>query len=226
MDYFSSGLKVPYHLFYNTVADSYIRIKEGNVNVSTSPAPLLHQMIPRRSTNLGKDIGGKMVLMDAYLKLETKSDYLLFLHDKQSLHQHNGQQWRRNLFRIAEKENQQKAFDIFSKNPSVGIVASSNAIRNEWDNEQKTDHYTTSTFITILKKRYSIHPPSLQFVAGTMFWVRAALLESFFTKYPPLLIRATLEEGNVMDNLPTCTHAWERLLCWVVTSQGYQIKGI
>ena len=132
-----------------------------------------------------------------------------------------------NLFRIAEKEYQQKVLDIFNTQPSVGIVASSNAIRNEWDNEQKKDHYTNSAFIESLKNEYGIHPPGLQFVAGTMFWVRAVLLENFFAKHQPLAIRATLEEGNVMDNSkPTTTHAWERLLCWIVTSGGYQIKGI
>lgn len=228
LQFFSKNFAFPFTLFYNKVAGSYTRLKEETNHSSAKlpNAPLLQQLIIRHSTNKGKDIGGKMVLVDAYLKLNTQSDYVLFLHDKQSLHQHNGQQWKTNLFRIAEKEYQQKALDVFSKHPSVGIVASSSAIRNEWDNEQNSNHYTNSTFIENLKKAYGIHPPSLQFVAGTMFWVRASLLQSFFTTYPPLAIRATLEEGNVMDSLPTYTHAWERLLCWMVTAQGYQIKGI
>ena len=200
---------------------------EDAVLLKPCVTPFLQQLIIRQSTNKGKDIGGKMVLMDAYLKLETKSDYLLFLHDKQSLHQHNGQQWKASLLRIAEKDYGKKAIEIFERHAQVGIVASANAIRNEWDNEQQSNYYTDSPFIEALKNKYLIHPPSLQFVAGTMFWVRAALLENFFTKHSPLAIRATLEESNVMDNsLPTTTHAWERLLCWIVTAQGYQIKGI
>lgn len=229
MTLFAKELAVPYHLFYNVVPKSYARAKEDNSYLPVLHAlksSLLQQLIIRQSTNKGKDIGGKLVLMDAYLKLGVKSDYLLFVHDKQSLHQHNGQQWGADLLRIVEKESQQKALEIFAKNPSVGIVASANAIRNEWDNEQKRNAYTNSNFIQKLKAQYHIQPPHLQFVAGTMFWVRAALLQNFFTKYEPLAIRATLEEGNVLDDRPTTTHAWERLLCWIVTSQGYQIKGI
>jgi hypothetical protein len=59
-----------------------------------------------------------------------------------------------------------------------------------------------------------------------MFWVRASIFEDFFSMYSPLSIRAQLEEGNVLDDEPTITHTWERLLSWLVTSKGYKIKGI
>ena len=227
--FFSSELDRPYYLFYNIVTDSYQRLKDESGNSALrnqTDGSFIQQLIIRNSTNKGKDIGGKLVLMDAYLKLDTKSEYLLLLHDKQSLHQHNGQQWKEDLMRIAEKKYLEKALDVFNSSPSAGIVASANAIRNEWDNEQQRNAYTNSELIRNLKEQYGIYPSHLQFVAGTMFWVRASIFENFFKKHPPLAIRATLEDGNVMDDMPTTTHAWERLLCWIVTSQGYQIKGI
>jgi hypothetical protein len=60
-----------------------------------------------------------------------------------------------------------------------------------------------------------------------MFWARAAPLLQFFKKHPPLDIRKNLELGNVMDDKNgTLTHSWERMLSWVVSEQGFKLKGI
>jgi hypothetical protein len=59
-----------------------------------------------------------------------------------------------------------------------------------------------------------------------MFWVRALPLINFFKEHAPLDIRRTLEPGNVMDETHgTYTHAWERMLSWLITEQGYHLKG-
>ena len=230
LNFLCNELDIPFYLFYNYVSDSYSREAQPdyfNSEMHRQPQTIyLNQIYFRKSTNKGKDIGGKLVLMDAYMKLGIGGKYILLLHDKQSLHQHNGQKWRRELFRIVEKNCMKKAIEIFQGNAQVGIIAAASAIRNEWDNEQKSNNYTNSSLIEELKNRYQIQPPHLQFVAGTMFWVRASIFEAFFKKHPPLAVRAELEEGNVMDDQPTLTHAWERLLCWIATSQGYQIVGI
>ena len=60
-----------------------------------------------------------------------------------------------------------------------------------------------------------------------MFWTKAKPIMDFFKNYNPLEIRMDLEDGNVLDNFNgTTTHAWERLLSWIVTNQGLTIKGI
>ena len=60
-----------------------------------------------------------------------------------------------------------------------------------------------------------------------MFWARATPILSFFGDHPPLDIRKTLEKKNVMDDFGgTITHAWERLLSWLIFAQGYTIKGL
>ena len=225
MNFFSRELTLPYYLFYNGVADSYYRLTQNREQVKTNGEGLQH-LYKRESTNKGKDIGGKLILMDAWLQAGIQSDYILLLHDKHSpYHSHSGS-WKKDLFRIAEKEYQQTIIDLFN-DPQTGIVASKNAIRNEEDNEQKRNAYIDSPLIQSLKSKYQLQPPGLQYVAGTMFWVRASLFSAFFTQYAPLQIRSELEAGNITDiEGPTITHAWERLLCWIVTNKGYQIKGI
>jgi len=225
MSFFARELTLPWHLLYNGVAGSYYRIAETAAMHTEQPSGC-RQLVVKQSTNQGKDIGGKLVLMDAYLKLGLKSDYILLLHDKHSPYHSHSKQWKKDLFRIAEKEFQQKIIELFN-NPQTGIVASENAIRNELDNEQKSNAYIDSSLIKTLKNKYGIDPPGLQYVAGTMFWVRASLFSAFFSTNPPLQIRSELEPGNITDvEGPTTTHAWERLLCWLVTSKGYQIKGV
>lgn len=220
-------MTVPFFLFYNCVAGSYYRIDEA-IDPSLpmrNNSNLLQSIYFNQSPNRGKDIGGKLVLMNAYLRLGIESDYILLVHDKQSPYHSNSQQWKEELFKVAKRDYQEKVLDVFS-NKKVGIVASGNAIRNELYNDENSKGYINSEVITKLKTAYQINPPDLCFVAGTMFWVRASIFEEFFTKFHPLDVRAQLEEGNVMDLAPTYTHAWERLLCWLVTTKGYQIIGI
>lgn len=225
---FGKEISVPFNLFYNGVGGSYSRLAmNGGHHATINASSRLVEQFTRQSTNKGKDIGGKLVLMDAYLRLGKRSRYILLLHDKTSPYHTNSQQWKDDLFRIVRKEYLERMLGIFDKDPKVGIIASTNAIRNELDNEQGTDFYTRSELINGLKGKYSIQPSDLQYVGGTMFCVRANIFEDFFNLYSPLEIRATLEEGNVTDHVnATVTHSWERLLCWLVTSRGYQIKGI
>lgn len=228
--YFTSQFTLPFNLFYNCVSDAYNRVSQADGGSSSGLQEVLGdkgRLFLRNTPNKGKDIGGKLVLLDAYLRLGIRSDYLLFLHDKHSPYHSNSQQWQKDLFRIAQREYLDQVLRAFRSDPEVGIVASRNAIRNESDNDQGREAYTESGFIAALKDKYGIRPPGLQYAAGTMFWVKASLYEEFFASHSPLEIRATLEEGNVLDNdQPTHTHAWERLLSWLVTSQGYKIKGV
>jgi hypothetical protein len=219
----------PFNLLYNTVAGSYYRTEQTYEweNFKNRNPRYLVGLCTTNSTNKGKDIGGKMVLMDAYLKLSMQCQYILLLHDKHSPYHYNNQQWQEDLLKIASSKYLHTMAAMFSKDPKLGIIASKNAIRNELDNEQQSISYISSDLVQNLKSKYGINPPDLQYVAGTMFCVRANLFEDFFTINSPLEIRSTLESGNITDNdKATITHSWERLLCWLVTSKGYQIRGI
>lgn len=179
------------------------------------------------SSNIGKDIGGKLALVDLSFRLNARADYYLFIHDKQSPHTSLGRKWKEKLFRIIQTENIRKIIALFESDKKIGIICAKEFIMNEYD--ETTDGFicNSNRILRELIRKYSLAPSSYDFVGGTMFWIRAGLVDEFFLKYPPLEIRSTLETGNVLDNEEgTVTHAWERILSWIATDKGYYIKGI
>ena len=231
IQYFSEKMTVPFNLFYNVVEDSIYNIGEEHRLLShlqeNITGSYLNKLIVRESPNLGKDIGGKLVLMDTYLHLKEETEFIIFLHDKKSPHKVQNQEWQKKLFQIAEPAFAAQALSFFKEHPKVGIVAGADSIRNEYDQSQKSFIGNNQTQLSQLRSEYGVNGIDYRHVAGTMFWVRSLPLVSFFRKHSPLDIRKTLEEGNVMDeNTGTITHAWERMLSWIITEQGYTIKGL
>lgn len=177
--------------------------------------------------NIGKDIGGKLALIDLSLKLNLKSDYYIFLHDKKSPHTSLGDIWRKKLFQIVEYQNIEKIENMFKDNDTLGIIAANEFIINEYDSTTGNFNCTSNLILKKLIRHYKFKLNNYDFVGGTMFWARAEIFNDFFSKYEPLEIRATLEKGNVLDhNHGTHTHAWERILSWIAINKGYTIKGI
>lgn len=179
------------------------------------------------SPNVGKDIGGKLVLIDTYLKLGIDSDYLVLLHDKLSPHTATGNAWRKKLLAIIERENIEKILQVLSQDQSTGIIANSKSIMNEYDEEAQAYACTSNAELQLLREKYRIHTNLHHFVGGTMFWARSSVFQNFFNVHQPLEIRKTLEKGNILDhNKGTFSHAWERMLSWIVLNEGLIIKGI
>lgn len=179
------------------------------------------------STNVGKDIGAKLALINLSIKLGVNSDYSIFLHDKKSPHTILGEVWREKLFNIIETENISKILSIFEQNNKIGIIAAKEFIANEYDSKNRDFNNTSNHILKDLIQKYNFNLNNYDFVGGTMFWIRAEIIQIFFNKYSPLEIRSTLEKGNVLDHEHgTNTHAWERMLSWIAIDQGYTIKGI
>lgn len=179
------------------------------------------------SPNTGKDIGGKLVLIDTYLKLQQPSNFLILLHDKMSPHTSTGVAWREKLFSILEPNNIQQILKNFKNEKGVGIVGSSRTIMNEYNKAAKTYTCTSNQILMDLRDTYQIKSQKHQFIAGTMFWVRSNIYEQFFSKHQPLAIRSTLETGNIHDQQNgTFAHAWERMFSWIAFQQGFQLKGV
>ncbi|RNI29229.1 rhamnan synthesis F family protein [Rufibacter latericius] len=213
----------PYWLFLNSVIQSRHFEKFSSSRFADLQ---IQNIIHRRSTNVGKDIGGKLVLMDAYLRLGIKTKYLVFVHDKKSPHLADGRQWFNNLIRIIHPPVVKSILEAFQKDARIGIVASKGSVMKE-TNSLGRFQSNNGQVLSGLQERYNIYPKDPSYVAGTMFWVKSELFTQFFSVFPPLEIRASLEEGNVLDNeAGTFTHSWERLLSWIVTSQGYFIKEV
>ena len=179
------------------------------------------------SSNVGKDIGGKLILIDLALNMNSDVDFYVFLHDKRSPHSSLGETWKKKIARIIQPEKINNVLELFTKDKNIGIIASKEFISNEYDTKNSVFNSTNNKLIKELITNYSLHLTNYDFVGGTMFWVRADIINSFFKKNNPLTIRATLEKGNVMDNEQgTYTHSWERMFSWIALDQGYYIKGI
>jgi lipopolysaccharide biosynthesis protein len=228
--YFSQKLQHPFYLFYNIVEDSLYNQDDDRAlgdRLYQIAGPFLKKIVIRRSPNQGKDIGGKLVLLDAFLRMQTDSEYMVFLHDKKSPQAVQSQEWKDKLFQIIDPAFTEKAIRLFGKNKEIGIIASSYTINDEYNYALQSFASNNQTQLTELRARFHIDSSDHRYVAGTMFWARSSPLLDFFRTHPPLDIRKTLEKGNVMDERTgTNTHAWERLLSWLIFARGYTIKGL
>ncbi|HEY0434267.1 MAG TPA: rhamnan synthesis F family protein, partial [Chitinophagaceae bacterium] len=175
--------------------------------------------------NKGRDVGGKLALIDFYLKTAMQSDYLVLLHDKKSPHMFEGKVWREKLFRIIDQTEIPGILSQFETNPQTGIIGATELIRNEYQGKKFTT--INNDKLNELIGMYQLNMADHRFVAGTMFWIRSSIIKSFFSRFPALACRELLEEGNFTDHLEgKYTHSWERVFGWLATSQGFSLKGI
>ncbi|HTL08669.1 MAG TPA: rhamnan synthesis F family protein [Chitinophagaceae bacterium] len=231
LNYFKKTIRFDACLYYNINEDSIYNIQENDPAAfnafGAQPDHSIQQLLVRSSSNMGKDIGGKLVLLDSYLRLAGNSEYCLFLHDKKSPYKANAEAWKNNLFAIAEEDFSSKALQLFSRQPNAGIITANGNVKDEYDYDRQAFSSNNRLLLPALQQAYEIHPPSFHYVTGTMFWCRMQPLVNFFTRHSPLSVRSQLEKGNVIDDFEgSHTHAWERLLCWLVTAQQYAIKTI
>ncbi len=57
------------------------------------------------SSNQGKDIGAKLLMIDLCIKLDINPGWIVFLHDKKSLQALNAKFWKEELMSIVRSEN-------------------------------------------------------------------------------------------------------------------------
>lgn len=236
-----ANIAVLYHIFYEDTCEAICRELElllpftpafyFNICNETPGTRVLAATLKERfpqaaviiTSNKGKDIGGKLALLNLLLTLNRNPDYLLLLHDKKSLQALKSARWKKDLLKIIEPKTAERILARFSNAPSCGISATGAYVLKEPTTQGR---YTgkNGAQLETLTGRHHLRPPNPRFVAGTMFWARARPLLDFFRTHDPLAIRATLESGNVIDNFSgTTTHAWERLLSWIITSKGLSI---
>ena len=116
-----------YHNYYDIAGIDNLRTRiqklecENILLLATLPEKLfLENTILNRenekyivATNKGKDIGGKLLLIDLVLKLYKEIPYLMFLHDKKSLQKYSGSFEKEKLFEILEPEKFIKEINLF-----------------------------------------------------------------------------------------------------------------
>lgn len=177
------------------------------------------------SSNIGRDIGSKMVLIDMYLTLKINSTYIVFLHDKQSPHTLVGESWKKNLFKVIDPCNHRTILATFQSD-KVGIVGAKEHFINEYDTQTGLFRHNNDLSKQFLKL-YNISINNYEYISGTIYWIKASIIEKFFSENNPIVLRKQLESGNILDNKRgTQVHTWERMFCWMTTNYGYSIKGI
>ena len=176
--------------------------------------------------NKGRDIGGKLAMIDFFLRAELPSEYIVFLHDKQSHHWFAGEAWRQKLFSIIEPVKIDAIIAEYQNDPKTGIIGTNDFIRDEYDKKADEFSTTNSDKMKEMISMYDLHITDHRFVAGAMFWIRTAIIKRFFSAFSALSCREILEEGNFTDLYEgTYTHSWERIFCFLANDQGYTIKG-
>lgn len=236
-------LAVHLHLHYLDLLEEFIGYL-GNIPVSfdlfvtvTQTAPALAAELGRRFPcvavleveNRGKDIGGFIAALNRF-DLD-RYDLVLKLHSKKSLNFDSyirvvqalfgadvadGASWRRQLLDpvLGSPKAVAGVLDAFRADPALGMVGSAKYICEAPEAD--------AAMYRELCRRLGVNPQVL-FFAGTMFWIRGAVLERIrragFTPadFDPAASAAV--EG-------TLEHGFERVFGALVADCGYAVGGI
>lgn len=200
-------------------------IKEDTIKIIQKKYP---DALLYTTPNKGRDIGAKLFMINALLQLNVDGDYLFIVHDKKSPHLSQGSVWREELLSIIEPRNLVKVGEVF-KDKEIGIIGAANNVKDEFDPGLGKFLCTSDAILRRLIKKMDVRPENFSFVAGSIFLIRFESLKRFFSK-PSISVTdiiADLEPGNSLDFFKgTYIHSWERMLSWIVTSQGYKIYGL
>lgn len=207
-----------------------------HVNIAQHLRSCFPDSIILQTSNKGKDIGGKLAMLNCYLHLKEKSEYLVLLHDKRSelAYTINNKKidskiWKKELFSIIHPDNISRVKKLFTAS-DTGMVTHSSHIYNMSEHGEYVIFGNNLMNLENLCSRFglkNISEKKTDFSGGTMFWIKSSIFEEFFSEHSPLEIRALLEEGSFTDRYSgTYSHAMERIFSWIVTSKGYSIKGI
>lgn len=175
----------------------------------------------------GRDIGGKLALLDLMYRLNRSPEVVFVAHDKLSIHSPDGNNWRDKLLKIVQPYYLDQALSLFAENEKIGMIGAGEFIKSD---SQSDDHYipdNNKRFLDELLQKFKLEKSDYEYVAGCIFLVKGDIFKNFFSRYPPLEIRSSLESGNVSDTFRgTYTHAWERLFGKIVRNANNKIIGI
>lgn len=214
-----SGLKgTDYDLFVTMVERS-----EKAISQIKAVCPDTHVIIV---PNYGYDVGPFIEFLHR-IDLN-KYDYVLKIHTKGDVSKNhiclNGRRmdnklWKKILFDalLKDKERVQNNLAVLEQNPKIGMLSSKYCITKK----ERTYKKLLPQINKALTDCGFEQVGQVQFVAGTMFYVRAKLLAPLL-KYTIKDFSKT--DGSVKEG--TFAHVVERLLGALVQAQGYSIDGI
>lgn len=213
--------------------DLYVNLVEGNP-ANSRLAESIRKRFPHAriqvSPNQGRDIGGFLRLIDAVLQSGRSYNSLILMHSKKTVRQppQNGIGWRKTLLGclLGSRRRATKLALSFLTDRRLGMVGSGDWLFNE-ENRPDLVYSNNRPIIEEYCRRFGLEKATTDFIAGTMFWARAKPFLGFFARHNPLAIAAELETGDHYDDdRPTRTHALERIFGYLITAQGYRIRGL
>ncbi|HPM35280.1 MAG TPA: rhamnan synthesis F family protein [Spirochaetota bacterium] len=204
--------------------DIFISCREGSdkamIKNRVSKLKYVKHIIIKETQNKGRDIAPLYIV---FAKDILRYDYFLQIHTKKSLHFKNGRpDWRNYCLSaiLGNKDTVKRIFSTFSNDSKVGLFMPKKfkTIRECfycWSENKEIG-------IKFLKKmRIKFNDESFDFPAGSFFWAKIdavrPLLE-YNMKYSDFQ-----DESGQVDG--TLAHALERIIAFIVESQGYLQAG-
>lgn len=175
--------------------------------------------------NLGYDVGP---FIDFLHQIDLEAyDYIIKIHTKRTQddkycifngHRFDMQVWREMLLdAIISPKAAVNNLQIFEQNPRIGMIGSDYVLTDEEFTYRNMEEEIAEEMVKIGLKM----PQDRHFVAGTMFWARAKMLQPFLAYE---IENFAASDEQVHDE--TLAHVLERMFGLAVTAQGYQIIGV
>lgn len=218
LGYLKSLSETDYDLFVTMVEENEKVVSEIKVVY-----PNAHIMIV---PNYGYDVGPFIEFLHQ-IDLD-KYDYILKIHSKKDVSKNrtrlNGNRmdnrlWKKILFDalLKDAERVQNDLALLENNHQIGMLSSKYCVTKE----KRTYQKLLPQINEAMKKCGFKEVKQVQFVAGTMFYVRSELLKPLLKYTIKDFVRT---EEEVKDG--TFAHVVERLLGALVQAQGYTVHGI
>ncbi len=216
---------LPFDLYVNLVDG-----EDGNNRLTKAIRRRFPGVHVQATENRGRDIGGFLRLLDVVIQSGRTYDTLILMHTKKSVRQEAGygDSWRRRLLQsmLGSPERAAQIARAFMMDPYLGMVGAWDFVWSE-ANIGDLAYVSNKPLIDEYCRRLNVKMVRSQFVAGTMFWVRAAPFLDMFRAQSPLALAAELPTGDPNDeNSPQRPHALERIFSFWMTGKGYEIRGL
>ena len=173
--------------------------------------------------NRGVDVGAFFTALNHTFDSNKKYDWILKIHSKKSLaiSPSAGEKWRIFAFSALLPTDFLQLNKLFL-DTSIGMIGPQKYLMGESSNDRKKGKNVNFDGMEHFRKKLKIADSSLNFFAGTMFWIRYSILEKTFKNN-----RVTQNEfgfGHAKD--ATRAHAMERVFANIVRENNYKLRGI
>lgn len=173
--------------------------------------------------NKGLDIGGTFMIMKKIIEDKKSYKYYLKLQTKKSLlaPDNYGETWRKDLCKICDSElNVHNSLNLL-KLYNVGMIGNKKNICDS------NGLYNNIHIVNQYAKKFKLNLDNLEFIGGTMFWVKGDIWENFFKSINIDLEYSKFCNGSFTDSKHgTYTHSMERIFGIIIKSNKLKIIGI